>query len=346
MKDIAVVILNWNGEHFLKKYLHKIVTDTTDEITEIVIIDNNSTDNSVKFISDHFPEIKIIKLDKNHGFAGGYNRGLLELRHKYFILLNSDIETTAKWHRILYDLMENDLSIGVCGPKLLQIEDKTKFEYSGAAGGFIDKNGYPFCRGRVFGTCEIDDGQYDSQINCFWVSGAALMIRSELFHKLNGFDERFFAHQEEIDLCWRIQNIGYKIVCEPKSKIYHLGGGTLNKTNPTKTYLNYRNNLYLIEKNMPKFKRNFVKFVRLFYDSFAAFQFLFQAKPKHSLAIVKAYFHFWINANKMAKNRKIIKPKAMKYLDGFVNKNIIWKYFLKRKKTYSEIIKTKTNKFC
>lgn len=337
MKNIAVVILNWNGEYFLKKYLHKIIIDTVDENAEIVIIDNNSQDDSIAYIRNNFPQIKLIKLDKNYGFAGGYNKGLQQLSHKYFILLNSDIETTPKWHIPLFELMENDNSIGICGPKLISLVDKSKFEYSGAAGGYLDKFAYPFCRGRIFDTCETDFGQYDKQIDCFWISGAALMIRNDLFSKLNGFDDNFFAHQEEIDLCWRAQNLGYRIVCETKSKIFHLGGGTLNKSNPLKTYLNYRNNLYLIEKNMPKFQRNYVKLIRLFLDFTAAIRTLIQGKTNESFAIFKAYWHFWLNANKMSKNRKIIKPKSMKYLTGYLNKSIVWQYFIKGIKTFDKL---------
>jgi len=240
LKKTAIVILNWNGKTFLEKFLGTLIKNTNPEIADIVVADNNSSDDSMVFIRNNFPSIRTIILDKNYGFAGGYNRGLKDIEAEYFLLLNSDIEVPENWLDPLIETMENDSSIGVCGPKLLAYNNKTSFEYSGASGGFIDTFAYPFCRGRIFEKCETDSGQYNDIFDCFWISGAALMIRSELFFNAGGFDDKFFAHQEEIDLCWRVQNLGYRVVIQPKSFVYHVGGGTLPKSNPFKTYLNFR----------------------------------------------------------------------------------------------------------
>jgi len=337
LKKVAVVILNWNGKKFLEQFLQCLVDNTPSELADIIIIDNASTDDSLEYLKFNFPEIKTVVLDKNYGFAGGYNRGLKEVEAEYYLLLNSDIEVTEGWIEPLVEMLDNDKSIAVCGPKLLSYYEKDKFEYAGAAGGFIDRYAYPFCRGRIFDICETDSGQYDTNIECFWISGAAFMIRSEIFNMLNGFDDEFFAHQEEIDLCWRIQNSGYKIVIQTKSKVYHVGAGTLPKSSPFKTYLNFRNNLYIIEKNIPKYKRNKVKFVRLFLDQVAFFKILLQGKPAEAFSIYKAYFHFCKNAKKMSKHRKIVKPKALKYIKTYYNRSIVFDYYLRRIKSFDKL---------
>lgn len=337
MKKVAVVILNWNGKKFLEQFLQCLVDNTPSALADIVIIDNASTDDSLEYLKSNFPDIKTVVLDKNYGFAGGYNRGLKEVEAEYYLLLNSDIEVTEGWLEPLVEMLDNDKSISVCGPKLLSYYEKDKFEYAGAAGGFIDRYAYPFCRGRIFDTCETDSGQYDTNIECFWISGAAFMVRAEIFNMLNGFDDEFFAHQEEIDLCWRIQNSGYKIVIQTKSTVYHVGAGTLPKSSPFKTYLNFRNNLYIIEKNIPKYKRNKVKFVRLFLDQVAFFKILLQGKPVEAFSICKAYFHFWKNAKKMSKHRKIVKPKALKYIKTYYNRSIVFDYYLKRIKSFDKL---------
>ena len=337
MKKISIIILNWNGQLFLEKYFGILKQNSPVEIAEIIVADNASTDNSITWLSENHPEIRTIILDKNYGFAGGYNKAIEQIEAEYFLLLNSDVEVGENWLNPLLELMDSDEKIGVCGPKLLSCENKEYFEYSGAAGGFIDTWGYPFCRGRIFETCEKDIGQYNEKIECFWISGAALMIRSSVFNEAGMFDDAFFAHQEEIDLCWRVQNLGYKIVCEPKSFVYHVGGGTLPKSNPFKTYLNFRNNLYLIEKNIPRYKRNRVKCIRLVLDSVAFIRILLQGKIKEASAIIKAYFHFWQNSKKMSNQRKLIKPKAMKYLKGYYNSSIVFGYYLKSKKKFSDL---------
>ncbi|MBN2776857.1 MAG: glycosyltransferase family 2 protein [Bacteroidales bacterium] len=332
----AVVILNWNGKTFLEKFLPTLVKNTPSE-AEIWVIDNNSTDNSLDLLKQNFQTVKTIKLDKNYGFAGGYNKGLEQINAKYFLLLNSDIEVPENWLNPLVEMMDNNPNIAVCGPKLLSYEQKNHFEYAGAAGGFIDRFGYPFCKGRIFDTCEEDKGQYNQASDCFWISGAALMIRSEIFNKVGGFDDDFFAHQEEIDLCWRIQNLGYRVICEPKSFVYHVGGGTLPKSNPFKTYLNFRNNLYLIQKNMPKYKRHRVLLSRFALDHIAAWRMILQGNFKDYFAVVKAYLHFCFNIRKMGKKRKLIKPKSPKYLTGYYPKSIVVDYYLRGKKTWERV---------
>ena len=332
----AIVILNWNGEKFLRKFLHILVENTNPSLAAIYVIDNNSTDNSLTFISENFPQIKVVVLDKNYGFAGGYNRGLKEIDAEYFMLLNSDVEVDKDWINPLVELMDNDQSIGVCGPKLISYDNRSMFEYAGAAGGYIDKYGYPFCRGRVFECLENDNGQYDNIADCLWISGAALLIRSKLFFDAGGFDDDFFAHQEEIDLCWRVQNLGYRIVCQPKSKIYHVGGGALPKSNPFKTYLNFRNNLYLVVKNLPDNEIGFVLFVRFFLDVVAAIRMLFQGNFKECHAVFRAYGAFIKNKKKMKAKRQTNR-KPLADLTGMYRGCIVKKHFLGRAKTSSEI---------
>jgi GT2 family glycosyltransferase len=337
LKKTAVVILNWNGKGFLERFLGTLISNTPKESAEIIIIDNASSDDSIKWLGENFPEIRTIILDQNYGFAGGYNKGLAQISADYFLLINSDIEVPENWLQPLIDLMDKDNSIGICGPKLLSHHERNKFEYAGASGGFIDTYAYPFCRGRLFDTCETDSGQYNDIIDCFWISGAALMIRSNLFSIAGGFDEKFFAHQEEIDLCWRVQNLGYRVVIQPKSKIYHIGGGTLPKSSPFKTFLNFRNNLYLIEKNIPRYKRNRVKIIRLFLDQIAFYRFLLSGNIKEAFAIPKAYWYFWSHSTLMSKQRKVIKPKALKYLKGYYNRSIVFDYYIRGKKKFSDL---------
>lgn len=337
MKKTAVVILNWNGKGFLERFLGTLISNTPKETAEIIIIDNASSDDSIKWLGDYFPEIRIIQLDQNYGFAGGYNKGLSQTEAEYFLLLNSDIEVPENWLQPLVNLMDKDNSIGICGPKLISWHERDKFEYAGASGGFIDTFAYPFCRGRIFDTCETDHGQYNNILDCFWISGAALLIRSELFSTAGGFDEKFFAHQEEIDLCWRVQNLGYRVVIQPESEVYHIGGGTLPKSSPFKTFLNFRNNLYLIEKNIPRYKRNRVKFVRIFLDQIAFYKILFSGNFKEAFSIPKAYWYFWSHSTLMSKQRKVIKPKALKYLKGYYNHSIVFDYYIRGKKKFSDL---------
>lgn len=333
----AIVILNWNGENFLRKFMHTLVENTNSEYARICLIDNASTDGSLQFISENFPNIQVVQLDKNYGFAGGYNRGLEKIDAEYFMLLNSDVEVGKDWISPLIELMNSDPTIGVCGPKLIDYNNRNKFEYAGASGGYIDKYGYPFCRGRLFESIETDNGQHDKQGECLWISGAALFIRSKLFFEVGGFDDDFFAHQEEIDLCWRVQNSGYRVVCEPKSAIYHVGGGALPKSNPFKTYLNFRNNLYLIVKNMPDNEIGWVLFVRFFLDVIAAVRMIFQGNFKECKAVFHAYKDFLHNKSMMKQKRLKFNRKPSSKITGMYCGSIVFKHFLGKKKTSTEI---------
>lgn len=333
----AIVILNWNGEKFLRQFLPTLVENTDSELARICIIDNGSTDGSLALLSSMFPHIELIRLDKNYGFAGGYNRGLKEIEAEYFMLLNSDVEVGKDWITPLVTLMDGDSTIGVCGPKLIDYNDRSKFEYAGAAGGYIDKYGYPFCRGRLFEYIETDNGQHDTLADCMWISGAALFIRSKIFFEVGGFDDDFFAHQEEIDLCWRVQNSGYRVVCEPKSTIYHVGGGALPKSNPFKTFLNFRNNLYLVVKNLPDKEIGWVLFVRFFLDVVAAVRMIFQGNFKECHAVFRAYAAFIKNKRKMKRKRLPVKRKLLSEITGMYRGSIVFQHFLGKKKTSNEI---------
>ena len=250
MKKVAVVILNWNGRHIIEKFLPSVVTNTAGE-AEVIVADNGSTDDSLAFLAEHYPTLRTIALDKNYGFAGGYNRALAQVEADYYVLLNDDVECTPNWGSPVIEMMEADSEIAVAQPKLLMYDQKDTFEYAGGAGGFIDRFGYPFCRGRMFNTLEQDHGQYDDARQVFWATGAAMFVRSNVWHQLGGLDDDFFAHMEEIDFCWRAKNAGHKIAYCPRSVLYHVGGGTLPKSSPMKTMLNFRNNLSMLYKNLP-----------------------------------------------------------------------------------------------
>lgn len=334
---LAIVILNWNGKNYLEKFLPSLIKNCPHEECCLYVIDNASTDGSVEFIQKSFPLIKIIVLDKNYGFTGGYNRGLRQIESQYYLILNSDIEVVPGWISPLLSYMDKNPNVGICGPKLLDYHNKNKFEYAGACGGFLDKYGYPFCRGRIFDSIENDNGQYDELADCFWITGAALLIRSELFIKYGGFDESFFAHMEEIDLCWRIQNMGFKIVCVPESKVYHVGGGTLNKLDSRKTYYNFKNNLSLLFKNLPSNRIFPVLFVRLFLDQIAALRMLFQGNFKHFASVYKGYCRFIFSIKSLLNKRKLIKRKNPSELNGYYNKSIVFAHFIKGKKFFNEL---------
>jgi GT2 family glycosyltransferase len=334
---IAIAILNWNGKKYLQQFLPFLIKYSPSSISKIWIIDNASNDDSIDFIEKEYPSIGIVLLDKNYGFTGGYNKGLAEINAEYFLLLNSDIEVSENWLNPLLNIMENDKKIGVCGPKLLDYNYRNKFEYAGASGGFLDKYGYPFCRGRIFDSIETDNSQYNKNIECFWITGAALMIRANLYKSFNGFDDSFFAHMEEIDLCWRIQNANYKIMCIPESAVYHIGGGTLPKINHKKTYLNFRNNLFLLYKNLPNENLKTVFFKRFFLDQLAVVKMFLQGNYKHAASVYKAYFDFFFKINAIKKYRKTANNKPLKSLKGFYSESIVNKYFLKGINKYSEL---------
>lgn len=318
---LAIAILNWNGKHWLEKFLPGVIQHSQD--AEIYVIDNASTDHSADFLKQNFPSVKIIVNDKNNGFAGGYNDGLRKIDADVYCLLNSDIEVTENWTKPILELFEKDVNIAAIQPKILSFKNAKFFEFAGAAGGLIDNLGYPYCRGRVFDECEEDKGQYDDETEIFWASGCALFIRSKDFWEQNGFDERFFAHQEEIDLCWRLRNSGRKIFYTYKSKVYHVGGGTLSKQNPQKTFLNFRNNLSMMLKNLPFPKLLWLIFFRLCLDGIAGIRFGLKDGFPHLWAVVRAHFGFYAQAAETWKRRG---KQQMK--DYYQTKWLIFKHFL------------------
>lgn len=336
MSKTAVVILNWNGKSFLEQFLPTLILHTNN-IADIIIADNCSTDDSISFLQNHFSEkIQIIQLDKNYGFAGGYNKALEQIDAEYYVLLNSDVEVSENWLPPMLQLLEGNKNIAACQPKIKDFNQKDNFEYAGASGGFIDILGYPFCRGRIFDNIEKDNGQYDDITEIFWASGACLCIRSEIYHNTGGLDEFFFAHMEEIDLCWRIKNQGYQIMVCPSSTVYHVGGGTLNKTKPQKTFLNFRNSLLTLHKNLPENKVFPIILKRLCLDFFAGFKFLLEGKIQHTFAIIKSHFSFYgaIKQNKL-KRKKVKNPN----LKGMINKSIVVNHFLKKNNTFNSLVK-------
>ena len=328
MTRIAVVILNYSGEAYLEKFLPSVIVHSPD--ADIIVADNGSTDESIHLLNTRFPEIRLITLAKNHGFAGGYNEALKQVEAEYFLLLNSDVEVTSNWLEPMESFLDSHPGYAACQPKIKDYNHKALFEYAGACGGFVDFLGYPFCRGRIFDSIESDSGQYNQSIDVFWSSGACMMVRSEVFFKAGGFDKDFFAHMEEIDLCWRISSLGYKIKCTPDAVVYHVGGGTLAKSSPFKTYLNFRNSLYLLLKNLPV-KKLLLKFpARILLDWIATFKFLLEGNLHHGLAVIKAHFSVLYNLIKTLKKRKLISaaPKS---------KLMIFEYYLKRNRKYSNL---------
>ncbi len=329
--SVAIVILNWNGKHFLEKFLPLVIESSYPNKT-IYVADNGSIDDSVWLITTKFPEVKIIALEGNYGFTGGYNRALAQIEADYFVLLNSDVEVEKHWIEPVIKLMESDPVIAVAQPKIKDFTNKDFFEYAGAAGGFIDYLGYPFCRGRIFDTLEKDEGQYDDSREIFWASGAAFFIKSTYWKLIGGFDENFFAHMEEIDLCWRLKNLGYTIFYCAESTVYHVGGGALNKENPRKTFLNFRNNLVLLHKNLPKNKGFKIILIRMFLDGIAVLKFLFSKGIKHALMIDWAHVQYLWNIKKWNKSRKNNPTKTTNLI---YKKSIVWQYYVKKIKLFS-----------
>ncbi|ALJ03652.1 glycosyl transferase family 2 [Pseudalgibacter alginicilyticus] len=325
---LAIIILNWNGQKLLEQFLPSVIKYSTE--ATIYIADNASTDDSVFFVKTNFPSIKIIQNKENGGYAKGYNDALKHIKADVFCLLNSDVEVTENWLTPIFKIFKNESNTAIIQPKILDYNRKKYFEYAGAAGGFIDRYGYPYCRGRIFNSIEKDTGQYNDTVEIFWASGACLFIRSDVFKTLNGFDERFFAHMEEIDLCWRAKNLGYAVKYVGTSKIYHVGGATLNNTNPKKTYLNFRNSLFTLTKNANG-SLFLILFVRLFLDGVAGVKFLLELKPKHTIAIVRAHFSFYSHLTSLIKDQNNHKNKVKYYkktsiaFDYFVNKETKYK---------------------
>lgn len=329
----AVVILNWNGKKYLEQFLPPLLRYSDGE-AEIIVADNASSDDSVSFLKSNFPTVRIIPNPANEGFSRGYNLALRQVEADYYILLNSDIEVTPGWIRPVIGMMENDKSIAACQPKIRSFTERTKFEYAGAAGGFIDKYGYPFCRGRMFQSLEEDHGQYDDVAEIFWATGACMFVRADLFHQVGGLDEDFFAHMEEIDLCWRLKNSGFKIMYCPQSVVYHIGGGTLPKISWRKTFYNFRNNFYLLYKNLPDELVSEVFTKRLFLDGIAAMKFLFTAGFKDFWAIYRAHTSFYSTLSKTKAKRKLLKHAP---LHKVYRKNIVFEYFLRNKKKFTDL---------
>ncbi|MBO5271411.1 MAG: glycosyltransferase family 2 protein [Muribaculaceae bacterium] len=292
MNKVAVIILNWNGEKLLREYLPSVIETTDSSIADVIVADNGSTDSSVELLRKEFPQVKLLEFSENYGFAEGYNRAIKATNYPYTVLLNSDVATTEGWINVLYDYMEANPNVGACQPKIRAYTNKTHFEYAGAAGGFIDRNGYPYCRGRIFDTVEEDKGQYDEVVSIFWATGAALMVRSQLYIDAGGLDKDFFAHMEEIDLCWRILLTGSEIMAVPQSVVYHLGGGSLPASNPRKTYLNFRNNLLMLHKNLPDETRGKTLFIRRLLDTVAWAKYMATFDFKNANAILKAHNDF------------------------------------------------------
>ena len=291
MKKVSVIILNWNGAEMLQQFLPSVVSNTQGKDYEIIVADNGSTDNSIEILKS-FPTVSVMLLDKNYGFAEGYNKSIKRCHSQYTVLLNSDVEVTPHWLDILTDYMDSHEDVAAVQPKILSYHRKTHFEHAGAAGGFIDKLGYPYCRGRLFDKVEADKHQYDDPIQVFWTSGACMMIRTELYKEVGGLDAEFFAHMEEIDLCWRLNARAYKLMCVPESIVYHVGGGSLSYSSPRKTYLNFRNNLLMIYKNATPVRKTLVLFVRFFLDYLASLRYLFIGQAANSHAVVKARIDF------------------------------------------------------
>lgn len=326
---IAVVILNWNGKKLLEVFLPSVIQHSPE--ASIYVADNASTDDSVAFVQAHFPNITVIQNHGNLGFAGGYNEALQKVDADIYALVNSDIEVTSNWLQPVIEKFQNEPKTAIIQPKILDYKNKAYFEYAGAAGGFIDQYGYPFCRGRIFETIEKDTHQYDDETEIFWASGACFFIRKEVFHGLHGFDADFFAHQEEIDLCWRAFNLGHQIKYTSKSVVYHVGGATLQQGNPKKTFLNFRNSLLMLVKNLPKSNLYRIIFVRLLLDGLAGVQLLLKGKPLHTLAIVKAHFSFY---SLFSKNYK--KRSSQQLPNYYITKSIIYRYFIKNNSIFAK----------
>lgn len=330
---LALVILNWNGKDLLKRFLPSVVRCTPATV-EIIVADNGSTDGSAEFVSTNFPQIRIIRLDKNNGFAGGYNKALEEVNADYYILLNSDVEVTAGWVNPCVELLEQRKDIAAVQPKIRSLNKPDFFEYAGAAGGYIDYLGYPFCRGRVFNTLEKDTEQYNDPAEIFWSSGAAMFIRASCFHRAGGFDARFFAHMEEIDLCWRLQNMGYGILSCPTSVVFHMGGASLSSSNPRKTYLNFRNNLWMLAKNLSTGRFIKTMAVRIMLDNVAACAFLLKGKFRDSFAVTRAHLSLIRNYRRMRQSRI---PSGRDLPDTVFRKSIVVQYYLRGKKYFSDL---------
>lgn len=328
-KAVAVIILNWNGEAMLRRFLPSIVKHTPEWAADIIVADNGSTDGSLKLLREQFPSVLVVELGMNFGFAEGYNRAIKAIKNPYVVLLNSDVAVSGDWLSPMFNYMNEHPECGACQPKIRSLKNPDMFEYAGACGGFLDKNGFPYCRGRLFDTVEEDNGQYDDILPVFWASGAALMVRRDLYLQLGGLDAEFFAHMEEIDLCWRIRLAGYEVMAIPEGKVYHLGGGTLSSSDARKTYLNYRNNLLLLHKNLPNSCRRRRLFIRRLYDSAAWLKFMLSFDLKNANAILRAHRDFRSMRVKYRHHPEVnLLPDAPNAVTG---------YFFRRKHTFDRL---------
>lgn len=327
--------MNYNGVRFLKEFLPSVIEYSSND-AEIWVADNCSTDGSIELLEEEFKDVKIIQNETNGGFAGGYNIALSQIDAEYYILLNSDIEVTTGWIDPVIELMESDSTIGACQPKIRSYSEKEKFEYAGASGGYIDKYGYPFCRGRIFQSLEVDEGQYDDPVEVFWATGACMFVRADIFKQLGGFDSDFFAHMEEIDFCWRMKSVGSKVMVCPSSTVYHVGGGTLPVGSARKTYLNFRNNFVLLYKNLPSNSLFWVISVRMILDGLAGIKFLLEGGLADFVAVIRAHIYFYRNWKHIKEKRKqTVRDNVSKIYEG----NIVVDHYLKRKKKFTDLKK-------
>jgi GT2 family glycosyltransferase len=334
---VAIVILNWNGLHFLRQFLPSVLQTQYDNL-EVIVADNASTDGSVAWLQAQYPQVKLLLNTQNDGFAKGYQVALQQVTADYYVLLNSDVEVTPGWVTPVIELMVQHPAIAACQPKIRSFQQKNMFEYAGAAGGWMDRYGYPFARGRVLEHCEADEGQYNDAAPVFWATGAALFVKATAYHEAGGLDPWFFAHQEEIDLCWRLQRAGHQVYVCPQSVVYHVGGGTLPKGNPRKVLLNFRNNLVMLSKNLHPAERYGKLFIRLLLDGVAAWRFLFKGDVKSFIAVGQAHYQFFY-WSWFVKKKVPLPYKKMRQLDGVTRKSIIWAYFVKKKQTFTGIVK-------
>ena len=330
-KRVAVIILNWNGEKLLREFLPSVVKNTNTDLGRVVVVDNHSTDGSWICLEQEFPDVERVLFEDNFGFAGGYNRAIEMIEAEYVVLLNSDVEVAPGWLEPLVAVLDRDERVAAVQPKILAYRDKKKFEYAGAAGGYIDYLGFPFCRGRVMDTTEQDDGQYDDEVDVFWATGASLCIRRDVYRVAGGLDEAFFAHMEEIDLCWRLKNGGYALKVVPSSVVYHLGGGSLPMNHPRKLFLNYRNNLLMLHKNLCAKQRKKIFFARVLLDTMAGGLFLLKGQWSNTRSVIRAYKAF----REMRKAYPV--PESSISLSGIYPRSIVLEYFLRGKKKFSDL---------
>jgi GT2 family glycosyltransferase len=340
---VAVIILNYNGRHWLEQFLPSVVRHTPSRLARIWVADNASTDDSIDLVKQHFPTVSTLKMPENYGYAGGYNQAIHHIKAKYILLLNSDVEVSEGWLTPLVRCLDENPNVAACQPKILSWHEPRKFEYAGAAGGFIDKFGYPFCRGRIFDTTEEDYGQYNQSTEIFWASGACMLVKRDLFELSGGFDVDFFAHMEEIDLCWKLKNLGYAIRYVPDSKVYHVGGGTLSTQSTRKIFLNFRNNRLMLFKNMQVGEAFMVNFIRNFLDIMAILKHLSKMQWKEAAAIIKAHWAYLKLLNVYSRKRAITDHLIRDNKIGVPNKkgiypkSIVWAYFFRKKKYFRQL---------